>query len=1125
MNSKEKALVSVDNKLVNLNTQLNNTEADLKKLNKQLEQSEQALKGSSWVEFGGKVESVGNKFTTAGEKITGLGKNLSIVSAAATGVIGAAVKTASDFEYAMSEVKAISRASGEEMDRLEKIAREMGKQTSFSAKEAANGLKYMALAGWDTNEMITGLEPILRAAEAGNMQLATASDLVTDSMGALGKEADELSGYLDKISLTQNITNTSMEDLLKAMINVGGQAQTLGIPVSELASHLGIMANNGIKGAVSGNKLNSIITRMTAQTKPAVEAWEMLGVNVFDADGNFRGLTTVLSEARVKLSGMNEETQAMILKQIVGTQNINAFKFLLEGTNGEVQKYTEALENSSGALNEMATTMKDNLQGRIEKMKSSLSESAIIMGEKLMPIVEDIVRWINQLAEKFASLSPEMQDFIARSIVITAIASPILIFLGKIVWSFGELLSVLGKISEFIGKHGGLMSTIVKGFSKIASWGGKLVGVFGKIKGAAVFVGTALAGISAPAWIVIGVIAALIGAGYLLIKNWDKVKEVAINTWETIKNKCSEVKEWVVNKWEELKQKTIEKWEEIKEAVPRKIEEMKTAISQKWEDIKSTIASKTREILENLGIDVDQMKSDLSEAWTSIKDTASESWNLISTEISNAWDSISTDLGTWFNDVKTSFSTGWEDVKTTTSEKWNGIKESVSTSWSGIKDKLGEWTSGIKTDISEAWEWIKTEAIGAKETGIQQLIDGDWEGFKATIREKVDSIKTKISETWEGIKTKTSETWEGIKTDLGTAWDGIKTNLGSWAGEVGTTISTKWGEIKTSTSETWESIKTTCLETWQTLSTTLSEKWQEMKTTVGEKMESIKTNISNAWETTKTNVLEKMNLIKENVSNKWEETKTNASQKVEEIKTNATQKFEETKTSVTNKMQEIKTKISEKWQEAYTTTKTKLDNVRKICSTIWNGVKQDTWKWLTGIVDNVKTWCSNVKTAIKNGLSNVVDIITAPFRRAKDAVVGIMNKINPFKSIDIDIDSPENMPGYNPDFWNPTPALRNNIALSGSFYNERSSRNFQVEQVIRAKNGTGIKKSTDSPTDFNMNALGDVIAQAIQTAIMNSLNVEVTTNLDGKQVAKSIARYVDKEIKVMNKRDLRLGGA
>lgn len=288
LSSFEKTVISADNNVVNLDTQMNNLEAEIKKVTKELKQAEDALSGATWTKVGTAIEDAGKKMQTTGSAIINAGKSLSIVSTAVSGIGVYSLKTAAEFDSAMSKVKAISKASSEDMELLTAKAREMGKNTSFSAKEAANGLEYMALAGWSTDQMLEGLEPILRLAEAGSLDLALASDLVTDSMGALGikltENGDELYGYLDKVAKASTISNQSVEQMTKALINCGGQAQSLNIPVSELGGALGVLADNGTKGEEAGNKLNSIITRMTAQSTKAQKAWKELNVDVFDSD-------------------------------------------------------------------------------------------------------------------------------------------------------------------------------------------------------------------------------------------------------------------------------------------------------------------------------------------------------------------------------------------------------------------------------------------------------------------------------------------------------------------------------------------------------------------------------------------------------------------------------------------------------------------------------------------------------------------------------------------------------------------------------------------------------------------------------------------------------------------------
>ena len=231
----EKAVLNTTTQLKRYQTELNLTETELKNLNSQVAQTERELSGLGWSNLGTQLQEVGSIVTGVGEGFVNVGKKISVVSTAVAGLGTAALKTSINFESQMSRVEAISGATGKELESLTDKAREMGKATSFSATDAAKGLEYMALAGWETSEMLTGIEPVLRLAEAGNLDLGRASDLVTDSMSAMGKSVDELGTYLDMAAKTSTIANTNIEDLMLAFIEVGQTANTLGADTAELS--------------------------------------------------------------------------------------------------------------------------------------------------------------------------------------------------------------------------------------------------------------------------------------------------------------------------------------------------------------------------------------------------------------------------------------------------------------------------------------------------------------------------------------------------------------------------------------------------------------------------------------------------------------------------------------------------------------------------------------------------------------------------------------------------------------------------------------------------------------------------------------------------------------------------
>lgn len=415
--------------------------ADTRGLDKDLQKSEGTL--DKWSR---KIGKFGN---------TDLG--MAAISAGAGKVIKSAIDIGSSFEVSMKKVQGLSNASGEDFLKLEAKAREMGSTTSKSAKDAADAMGYMALAGWDVDQMLTGIKPVLDLSIATQMDLARASDLVTDTMAGLKLEVKDIPRYLDIVTAAQSNSNTSAEQLMEAYLNVGATVSNLGIPLEESSAALGVLANSGLKGAHAGTKMNSILMRMTAQTKVAKVAWNNMGVEVYDSNGKFRGLTTILSEARVSLGKMTKEQQQYALKQAVGTDNVVAFQTMINSTSGSLQELTKELENSDGSLDSLRNTMEDTTQKSINEMKSALEDAAISTFKVLAPIITDVANGIKSMATAFAQLDPGTQKLIVYAAGATALL-PI----------FASLTSAGLKIGSAFVKVGKGVGSLVTGLGSTA---------------------------------------------------------------------------------------------------------------------------------------------------------------------------------------------------------------------------------------------------------------------------------------------------------------------------------------------------------------------------------------------------------------------------------------------------------------------------------------------------------------------------------------------------------------------------------------------------------------------------------------------------------------------------------
>lgn len=428
------------------------TEAQLQQLEREIQDTTKAIQQKPFEDMkkdleqlGTQIDNTGQKLQSMGQHVNNTGDTLLKLSTPVVGFGAYAIKASMDFESAMSEVEAISGATGKDLEALEEKAKQMGASTSKSATESANALSYMALAGWDTQQMLTGLEPILRLSESGNIDLARASDLVTDSMSALGVQVQDLDKYLDIVSQTQRKANTSADGMLEAYIGVGGTLKNLRVPLEESATWLGILANRGIKSAEAGNSFNSVLVNVMGVSGQARDALAELGVSAWDANGNFKGIEATLRELDTALGKCTEAQKNQFAAMIGGKTQMDTLNALISGLNGEYSTLRASIENSKGALNEMASIMKDNTIGNVERMKSSLEGLGLQVGEHLLPHVNNLIDKISSLISWFGSLDQETQQTIMRMGFFAFGTGSALKVVGNLTTSIGSAVSMFGK--------------------------------------------------------------------------------------------------------------------------------------------------------------------------------------------------------------------------------------------------------------------------------------------------------------------------------------------------------------------------------------------------------------------------------------------------------------------------------------------------------------------------------------------------------------------------------------------------------------------------------------------------------------------------------------------------------
>lgn len=329
---------------------------------------------------------------SATSKMAGLMKK----SAAVIGVasVAAAKKTidvGKSFEAGMSEVQAISGASGKDMEKLSAKAKQMGATTKFSATESATALKYMAMAGWKTNQMVSGLSGVMNLAAASGEDLGTVSDIVTDSMTAFGLKAKDSGHFADVLAKASSSSNTNVAMMGETFKYVAPLAGSMKYSIEDTATAIGLMANAGIKGSQAGTSLRSIITRLVKPPKDAATALNALGISTTKADGSMKPLRETMAELREKFSGLTESQKASYASSIAGQEAMSGLLAIVNASDSDFNKLQKAIDNSSGAAKKQANVMNNNLQGALYDLGSAAESVGIGIYEDIkMPLTKAV---------------------------------------------------------------------------------------------------------------------------------------------------------------------------------------------------------------------------------------------------------------------------------------------------------------------------------------------------------------------------------------------------------------------------------------------------------------------------------------------------------------------------------------------------------------------------------------------------------------------------------------------------------------------------------------------------------------------------------------------------------------
>ena len=714
------------------------TEQKLKSLEEQAKQSGTALQ---------EIAAKGEKLKTVGDNVTNVGKKFMPVTLGVVGLGTAAVKTAADFDSAMSKVAAVSGATGSDLEALRDKAREMGEKTKFSASEAAEAMNYMAMAGWKTEDMLSGIDGVMNLAAASGEDLATTSDIVTDALTAFGLTAKDSGHFADILAAASSNANTNVSMMGETFKYCAPIAGALGFSAEDTAEAIGLMANAGIKGSQAGTALRTIMNNLSGDVKICGSSIGEVTVATTNADGSMRNLSDILADCRTAFAGLTESEKAQAAESLVGKNAMSGFLALMNAGEADIEKLSSAIDNCDGSAASMAETMNDNLAGQLQILKSQLEELAISFGELLMPAIRTIVGWIQKFVDWLNSMDEGTRKVIITIALVAAAIGPVLIIVGKVISAVGTIMTIIPKLMGIINAAKGVFAA----FNAVCA--------------------------ANPYVLIIAAIVALVAAFIYLWNNCEEFRQFWIDLWEGIK-------EIAIAVWEALKAFFKAAWEAIKTTATTVWNAIKDFFTGLWEGIKNIFTTV-----------VNAISTFLTNAWNAIKNTVTTVFNAIKTFFTTIWNGIKTVITTVVTAISTFLTTAWNGIKTAITTVLNAIKTAVTMVWNGIKNTITTIVNAIKNAVTTAWNNIKSavsNAANAIKNAVSNAFNAMLNGIKNVCGNIYGAVKSGFDKAINFVKNLASEAFKWGADFIGGIVNGIK----SMIGKVGEAVSSVADKIR-----------------------------------------------------------------------------------------------------------------------------------------------------------------------------------------------------------------------------------------------------------------------------------------------------------------------------------------